>query len=304
MDKILEVKHLKKSYGKVQAVKDISFYAERGKLFAFLGPNGAGKSTTIDIICTLLQKDGGEVIVDSKVLGEEDDEIRKKIGVVFQDSLLDGLLTVDENLRLRGRLYGQSEAEWKRALQNAIEATDIASFLRQPYGKLSGGQRRRADIARALLSSPQILILDEPTTGLDPQTRKSIWETIRSLQQQTGMTVFLTTHYMEEAANSDYAIILDGGQVVAKGTPAMLKTQYARDTLRLLPSDKAALCNKLASLEIEYSTAVDELVLPLRTCFDALELVTACRPFLQSFEVARGDMDDVFINITGRKIRE
>lgn len=182
MEKIIEVKGLSKRFGDVQAVKNIDFHVNAGQLFAFLGPNGAGKSTTIDIICTLLQADSGEVTINGFTLGKDDFAIRSDIGVVFQTNLLDKLLTVKENLEVRGSFYGLSKADWESAFLRATQAAGVTEFLDRPYGKLSGGQKRRADIARALINTPKILFLDEPTTGLDPQTRKNVWDTIRKLQ--------------------------------------------------------------------------------------------------------------------------
>jgi multidrug/hemolysin transport system ATP-binding protein len=190
MDKIIEVKGLHKSYGQLHAVKGLDFYVERGKLFAFLGPNGAGKSTTIDIICTFLKQDSGTVRVDGHILGQQDTEIRRIIGAVFQDGLLDSLLTIEENLKARGEFYGLKGAKLKAAVSRAAQIAGVSELLKRPYGKLSGGQRRRCDIARALIHTPKILFLDEPTTGLDPQTRKSMWETIIRFQRQNDMTVF------------------------------------------------------------------------------------------------------------------
>ena len=224
MNKIIEVSNLQKSYSNLSAVKNINFYVERGKLFSFLGPNGAGKSTTIDILCTLMSYDGGEITIDGLPLCRNQQSIRNIIGVVFQDSVLDPLLTVRENLLTRAEFYLLDRAAIQKAVYEAAQATELCEFIDRPYGKLSGGQRRRADIARALINTPKILFLDEPTTGLDPQTRKSIWNAIKLLQKRTGMTVFLTTHYMEEAAESNYVVVLDHGEIKAKGTPAELKT--------------------------------------------------------------------------------
>ncbi|MFA7010332.1 MAG: ATP-binding cassette domain-containing protein, partial [Bacilli bacterium] len=230
-EKVIEVKGLHKFYGNIHAVKGIDFYVEKGKVFAFLGPNGAGKSTTIDIICTFLKQDEGEVLVYGNKLGEKDDEIRSIIGAVFQDGLLDGLLTIEENLQIRGAFYGLRGSKLKQAIVEVAEVTEIKDLLKRQYKNLSGGQRRRCDIARALINTPKILFLDEPTTGLDPQTRKMVWETISTLQKKTKMTIFLTTHYMEEAANADYVIVIDNGIIAAKGTPAELKENYSCDKL-------------------------------------------------------------------------
>lgn len=304
MDKIIEVANLKKSYGKVQAVKDISFYVERGKLFSFLGPNGAGKSTTIDIICTLLTCDGGEVLIDGCRLGNEDSKIRDIIGVVFQDSVLDTLLTVRENLTLRAGFYMNDKGKIKKAVDAAAAAADVLDFIDRPYGKLSGGQRRRADIARALVNTPKILFLDEPTTGLDPQTRKNVWDTIQRLREETGMTIFLTTHYMEEAAESDYVIIIDNGEIAAKGAPAELKEKYASDLLRLSPADEEKLRGILEELGIEFTNGSRQFTVKLNSTLSALPILDKCGEYIDGFEVLRGTMDDAFIGITGKEIRE
>ncbi len=304
MNKIIEVNGLRKSYGNVQAVKGIDFYVEAGKVFAFLGPNGAGKSTTIDIICTFLQQDAGNVVVDGHVLGRDDDAIRSIIGVVFQDNLLDSLLTVEENLRLRGGFYGLRGDKLTDALNAAVEATGTRDILKRPYEKLSGGQRRRCDIARALIHTPKILFLDEPTTGLDPQTRKNVWETILDLQRKTQMTVFLTTHYMEEAAGADYVIIIDDGKIAAKGTPSWLKETYATDKLSLVPANTEELAGILTQDRIEYSRVAERLIIQVPATLDALPLLDKYRSHLSGFEVVSGTMDDAFIAITGKEIRE
>ncbi len=304
MQKIIEVKNLKKSYGNLQAVKDISFYVEQGKLFSFLGPNGAGKSTTIDILCTLLAFDGGDVAVNGNKLGESDEDIRRSIGVVFQDSVLDSLLTVNENLRLRAGFYFHDKNKINQAVRNAAVATDVMGFIDRPYGKLSGGQRRRADIARALLNTPTILFLDEPTTGLDPQTRKSVWNMIQELKEKAGVTVFLTTHYMEEAAGSDYVIVIDRGEIAAKGTPAELKAQFASDLLRLVSKEEHALRAALDETAYAYTQVADQMIVKLENTLDALPIIEKCRAFIHGFEVLRGTMDDAFITITGKEIRE
>lgn len=304
MEKVIEVSGLKKSYGDVQAVKGLDFYAEQGKLFAFLGPNGAGKSTTIDILCTFLRPDEGEVRINGFVLGKEDDAIRSSIGAVFQDGLLDLLLTVKENLMVRGRLYGLEKKQLKSAVQNAAEAAGVTEFLNRPYGKLSGGQRRRADIARALLHTPKILFLDEPTTGLDPQTRSNVWKTIKSLQEEKGMAVFLTTHYMEEAAAADYVIVIDDGKIAAKGTPTELRERYASDLLRMSSERVEELKAELAALGHRYEQSANTLTLKLARTIDALPILERCRPLLTGVEITSGTMDDAFIGITGKEIRE
>jgi multidrug/hemolysin transport system ATP-binding protein len=304
MNRIIEVENLKKSYGSLEAVKDISFYVEEGKLFAFLGPNGAGKSTTIDIICTFLKPNGGKISVDGAVLGQDDDAIRKSIGAVFQDSLLDKRLTVEENMRCRGALYGLKGASLTRAVQEAMTMAGVTEYAKRPYGKLSGGQRRRCDIARALIHMPKILFLDEPTTGLDPQTRKAVWETIQKLQKENGLTVFLTTHYMEEAAGADFVIVIDSGVIAAKGTPSELRQKYAADKLRLTYTDFDAVAKVLKETKFAYVQIADQFIVNIENTFDALPIVEQCKPFLSSFEVVTGTMDDAFITITGKELKQ
>ena len=304
MNKIIEVSNLRKNYGNITAVKDISFYVEQGKLFSFLGPNGAGKSTTIDILCTLMDASGGEVTISGLDLRKEGQAIRQMIGVVFQDSVLDDLLTVRENLTIRAGQYTSDKTKIRKAIYEAIQTTQLNEFVDRPYGKLSGGQRRRADIARALINTPKILFLDEPTTGLDPQTRKSIWNTIRQIQINTGMTVFLTTHYMEEAAESDYVIVVDHGEIAARGTPTELKTQYATDTLRLTALDEPALRQAMQDLALDFTLSGSEFVVKLSDTMSAIPVMERCHACISSFQVLQGTMDDAFIGITGKELRQ
>jgi ABC-type multidrug transport system, ATPase component len=304
MEKIIEVFNFKKSYKNIQAVKGISFYVEKGKLFAFLGPNGAGKSTTIDTICTFLQPDSGTIMVDGHCLGAEDDLIRSKIGVVFQDGLLDPLLTIKENFEIRGSFYGLKGAELDKAITRVTKITGIDNLLKRFYGKLSGGQRRRCDIARALLHTPTVLFLDEPTTGLDPQTRKMLWETISKLQKDENMTIFLTTHYMEEAAEADYVIVIDNGEISAKGTPQYLKETYAKDLVWLLCSDLSQVKQILDEMQLLYSITESTISIKIEKTLDAIPILEACKDFLNGFEVISGTLDNAFIEITGKEIRE
>ena len=304
MENAIEVKGLVKNYGEVKAVRGIDFHVKKGKLFAFLGPNGAGKSTTIDIICTFLQQDEGVVKVGGYTLGKEDTKIREIIGAVFQVGLLDDLLSVEENLRTRGSFYKIKGAELDEAVKRAVEVTGISNLLKRRYGQLSGGQRRRADIARALVHAPEILFLDEPTTGLDPQTRKNVWDTIEHIQKDKGMTVFMTTHYMEEAANADYVIVIDNGMIVAEGTPAKLKDDYSRDKLVLSTSQKDELAARLQELGLEYKQVADSFTIQIAGSLEALPILEATKELIESFEVFKGTMDDAFINITGKELRE
>lgn len=299
MEKIIEVKGLKKSYNDVEAVKGIDFYVDSGTLFAFLGPNGAGKSTTIDIICTLLGQNEGSVSVAGFTLGKDDEKIRKNIGVVFQDGLLDKLLTVKENLTIRGGFYGMEGDDLKKSVEFAAQCTGCTEYINRPYGKLSGGQKRRADIARALVNSPKILFLDEPTTGLDPHTRKQVWETIKNLQSQTGMTVFLTTHYMEEAADADYVAVIDKGIITAKGTPSELREKYSSDYISLMPSDEKKLLEIMQKNSYKFEKKGDTYIVKLDSTLNAIPIIDAVRDYIKMFEVKCGNMDEAFINITG-----
>ena len=304
MNHIIEVAGLKKSYGQVQAVKELDFYVEAGKIFAFLGPNGAGKSTTIDIICTFLKADAGTVEVDGHLLGRDDNAIRRSIGAVFQDGLLDPLLTVSENLHIRAGFYGLRGKRLEQTIREIAQRMGIEEIMKRPYGKLSGGQRRRCDIARALVNTPKILFLDEPTTGLDPQTRKSVWETITKLQHDTGMTIFLTTHYMEEAAEADYVIVIDNGSIVAKGTPSDLKERFTSDKLTLTTKEPEALSKKLTDSGLVPDVIANRVTLRVPNTLAALPLLGQYKGDITGFTVTTGTMDDAFIAITGKEIRE
>jgi multidrug/hemolysin transport system ATP-binding protein len=304
LEGIVSVKGLVKKYGALTAVNDIGFEVQKGDLFAFLGPNGAGKSTTINIICTLLDKTAGEVLVDGCKVGLKDDEVRKRIGVVFQDNILDDLLTVKENLTLRGSLYGVNGRELSKRLMRAAEIVGIEDLLNRRYGKLSGGQKRRSEIARALLHQPKVLFLDEPTTGLDPQTRIRVWKTIRYLQREYDMTVFLTTHYMEEAEGADDVAIIDSGRIVARGTPNELKAAYSSDVLKIAPKDALKAASWFKDKGYEAKERADMLLVPVGDSMEALALLKQIEDNVRAFEVVRGNMDDVFIKITGHAIRE
>lgn len=303
---IIKVNDLVKKFGDITAVDGISFSVTEGDFFAFLGPNGAGKSTTINIISTLMNATSGSVEVDGLLRGERDAAIRGKIGVVFQDNMLDELLTVKENIEVRASFYGLTGAAFLRQLGNITEALNIGEFLNRRYGKLSGGQRRRADIARALINTPRVLFLDEPTTGLDPQTRIYVWDIIKKLRTENDMTVFLTTHYMEEAAEADDVAIIDHGKVVARGTPDELRVRYTKDILRVTPKGGSDKDIKAFFEGRGFSCANGGGVCSVNVedSMQALELLKQCQGMIENFEVRRGSMDDVFVNITGHAIRE
>lgn len=302
LNKIIEVKQLSKSFGKVKAVNDISFYVEEGALFSFLGTNGAGKSTTIAILLTLLKQDQGIVFVNGYTVGKHDQAIRQEIGVVFQESLLDPLLTVKENLAIRASFYGMTKQERHVAIARVMDVVDIQTISNRPYGKLSGGQRRRVDIARALIHKPNILILDEPTTGLDPESRNNIWKTILQLQKETGMTVFLTTHYIEEAANSDYVVVMKEGRIIAKGNPEQLKNEYSTDLLTISTNKENELRNALVAAKIDFTNDKSLFYLPLDHTKDAIGILQKFTPYITSFEVRKSSLDDVFIAINGKDV--
>lgn len=293
---MITIKHLNKSYGMIDAVKDISFEVDKGSFFAFLGPNGAGKSTTINIICTLLEKNSGHVNIGDYELGKEDDQIRKLIGVVFQHYMLDRKLTVRQNLMIRGSFYHLSKKEIQKRIQN-LELLLNIDYLDQAYGTLSGGQKRRADIARALIHEPQILILDEPTTGLDPKTRKDVWEVIDTLRKKK-MTIFLTTHYMEEAANADKIVIVNKGEIVAEGSPDQLKKTYAKDTLRLGGNIKAII-NYCKNNHLVFEQKNDVIYIQTSS-LNAIQIIQDLKENLSGFEMIQATLDDVFLDIIKR----
>lgn len=296
---IITVQNLQKDFGNLHAVRGIDFSVEQGTMFAFLGPNGAGKSTTIDILCTLLAKDSGHIIIDGDELGKNNDAIRNKIGVVFQGGVLDDLLTVRENLELRATFYGLRGNKINTAVENAAKVASVTDFIDRQYGKLSGGQRRRADIARALINTPKILFLDEPTTGLDPQTKQEVWQTITQLQKNTGMTVFLTTHYMEEAATADYITLIDHGRIAAQGTPYELKDKYSSDTLRIKPSNMQEIQSILAAHKLDFAVKSDIIIAKIASTISTIPILQEARDYMESFEVIHGSMEDVFLNIIG-----
>lgn len=298
MDNIMEISHLYKSFGEVKAVQDLNFCVKKGELFAFLGVNGAGKSTTINIMCGELRKDSGSVRICGADLDREPDSIRRKLGVVFQSSVLDKDLSVRDNLRSRAALYGIHGKAFEKRLEELTELLDFADLLKRPLGKLSGGQRRRIDIARALLHQPEILILDEPTTGLDPQTRTNLWQVIGRLRREQGMTVFLTTHYMEEAADADYVVIIDRGRIAAEGTPLTLKNTYTGDFITLYGITE----EQVKTLGASYESIRDAYRVFVKDTAAATELILRYPEIFRDYEITKGKMDDVFLAVTGKKL--
>lgn len=298
MEKVIEIEHLNKSYGKLKAVDDLSFSVRHGELFAFLGVNGAGKSTTISIICNQLSKDSGTVRVCGKEADTEASSIAEKLGVVFQNSVLDKALSVKDNLRSRAALYGITGSEFKKRLDELTSLLEMDDILTRPVGKLSGGQKRKADIARALLNRPKLLILDEPTTGLDPQTRRLLWNVVKQLRKDENLTVLLTTHYMEEAAEADYIVIIDSGKTAAEGTPLSLKNEYTGDFITLYDYDEES----ISKLGIEYEKSGGALKLQVANTAKATELIVTHSEIFTDYEITKGNMDDVFLAVTGKNL--
>ena len=283
---IIRVNNLTKKYNDLTAVNHVSFEVEKGTMLGFLGVNGAGKTTAINMLATLLTPDEGSAEICGETLGKGDQAIRRKIGIVYQQNCLDDILTVRENLICRGILHGASRSEAKMQCQKLSEILKLGDILKKKYRTLSGGQKRRAEIAAALMHTPELLFLDEPTTGLDPATRKDVWSTIEELRKNEKMTVFLTTHYMEEAAGADQIIIMDHGNIITQGTPFALKEKYAMDRLRL------------------YYKSGQEEEIPVASTLKALPLVQAAADEIDGFEVIQGNMDDVFLNAVGRALTE
>lgn len=296
---IIKIQRLNKSFGDVHAVNNLSFRVKQGELFAFLGVNGAGKSTTISILCGSLKKDSGVVIINGKNIEKDMSSITRDLGVVFQNSVLDSFLSVKDNLFSRAVLYGIHGKKAKQRIDELAELLDFSDLMKRTVGKLSGGQRRRIDVARALLNNPKILILDEPTTGLDPQTRKTLWSVIAKCRNEFGMTVFLTTHYMEEAADADYVVILDKGQIAAEGTPLDLKNTYTGDFVTIYGVKEY----EVKSLKLPYEAQKNGFRITVKNTQEARNLVLANPAIFSDFEISKGKMDDVFLAVTGKKLK-
>ena len=298
MKNIIEIDHLHKAFGDVKAVQDLSFRVREGELFAFLGINGAGKSTTINILCGQLAKDSGTVKIGGIDLDAEPDSIKRSLGVVFQNSVLDKELSVRDNLASRAALYGLCGKDFQNRLAELARLLEFEELLKRSVGKLSGGQRRRIDIARALLHRPKILILDEPTTGLDPQTRSLLWRVIGELRNKENMTVFLTTHYMEEAADADYVVILDHGRIAAEGTPLTLKNTYTGDFITIYNTEESL----IKALGMPYKPMRDAFRVSVPDTAAATNLILRHPEVFRDYEITKEKMDDVFLAVTGKKL--
>jgi len=300
MKNIIEIHGLTKRFGELCAVDDLSFVVKEGELFAFLGVNGAGKSTTINIMCGQLSKNAGEIIIDGLDIDKNIDEVKSKLGVVFQNSVLDSSLSVYDNLESRAALYGIVGDAFKARLRKLASMLDFEDLLKRGVGRLSGGQRRRIDIARALLHKPKILILDEPTTGLDPQTRKTIWQVVSGLRKTENMTVLLTTHYMEEAADADYVVIIDSGKIAAKGSPIELKNQHTGDFVTLYGVSE----EQVLKIAESYEKIPGAYRISVPDTAAATALIIKNPELFSDYEITKGKMDDVFLTVTGKKLKE
>ncbi len=298
METVINIENLGKSFGYIHAVDNLSLQVRRGELFAFLGVNGAGKSTTISIICGQLKKDSGSVSVCGYDTEKDMEIIAGKIGVVFQNSVLDMALSVRDNLKSRAALYGIKGRDFENRLEQISHILSIDDLLKRTVGRLSGGQRRRIDIARALLHKPEILILDEPTTGLDPHTRKLIWNVIHELRKKENMTVFLTTHYMEETADADYVVIIDGGKIAAEGSPLELKNSFTGDYITIygISEQQVRLMGK------SFEKIRDGVRISVKDTSEATGLIMNHPELFKDYEITKGKMDDVFLAVTGKRL--
>jgi multidrug/hemolysin transport system ATP-binding protein len=298
MEVVLKINNVSKSFGKVKAVNNISFKVKKGEMFAYLGVNGAGKSTTISMICGTLKKDSGSILVCGEDINKDSNYIKNKIGVVFQNSVLDQTLSVYDNLKYRASLYDITGNEFKKRFEELSKMFELNEIQNQKVKTLSGGQRRRVDIARAIIHNPEFLILDEPTTGLDPNTRKKLWNIIRDLREKKGMTVFLTTHYMEEAADADFIIIIEKGKIITEGTPLDLKNKYAKDIISIYNVEE----KDVMKLKLPYTKIRDGFKLEVENTSLATDLIIKNKEVFKDYEIIKGKMDDVFLNATGNEL--
>jgi ABC-2 type transport system ATP-binding protein len=304
MDPIIQVKNFTKRYGDFVAVNDISFDVEEGSVFAFLGPNGAGKSTTINTLCTIFEKTSGSLLIDGKDVTGQKSEVRSTIGVVFQDSTLDAKMTIEENLKMHCVFYNIPKREVEERIQFVLKLVDLVAERKKLVAALSGGMKRRVEIARGLIHYPKVLFLDEPTTGLDPQTRAHIWEYIIKLQKERNITIFLTTHYMEEAEICSKVAIIDGGVIVAHDTPYALKKKYTRDKAYISTKNEAALERLLAEYDLNYIKKDGYYRVEAENLAGLLEVLSVHKEYVTNIEIKKGTFNDVFLEITGKKIRE
>ncbi len=301
MKNIIVVENLKKSYKDVKAVDNISFDVKQGEFFAFLGINGAGKSTTINMITGTIPMDDGKIYVNGNDVMENTLEVKKDVGVVFQTSVLDQYLSAYDNLYYRGKLYNLEDQILKNKIIELAHDLEFVEFLKRPLNKLSGGQKRKIDLARALIHNPKIVILDEPTTGLDPQTRKLIWKYLTKLRKNNHLTIFLTTHYMEEATLADRVVIIDEGKILTVGTPNKLKEKYAKDYLKIYKDNLGEEFYKFIK-NYKYKEETEYYLVSIRNTLEAKNIIIENPNLFDDFEIYKGSMDDVFLNVTGKKI--
>lgn len=298
MKNIIEINNLCKTFGELKAVQDLTLSVREGELFAFLGINGAGKSTTINIMCGQLSKDSGEIIIDGYNLDESLDLVKNEIGIVFQSSVLDASLSVYDNLESRAALYGITGTDYNKRLDELADILEFKDILNKTVRNLSGGQRRRIDIARALIHKPKILILDEPTTGLDPKTRKLLWNVISNFRKNENMTIFLTTHYMEEAVESDYIVIIDNGRIISEGTPHDLKNTYTQDYITIYGVNE----DEIRKLSPNYEVVKNGYRISISNTKEATDMITKHPELFVDYEITKGRMDDVFLAATGKDL--
>lgn len=304
MRPIIEVKNFTKKYGDFIAVDDISFTVEEGSVFAFLGPNGAGKSTTINTLCTIFEKTSGTLLIDGKDVSTQKDEVRASIGVVFQDSTLDSKMTIEENLKMHCVFYNIPKNEVEERMHFVLILVDLLNERKKLVGALSGGMKRRVEIARGLIHYPKVLFLDEPTTGLDPQTRAHIWEYILKLQKERNITIFLTTHYMEEAEICNRIAIIDGGKIVAHDTPYALKKEFTKDKAYINAKNEAELETLLEKHKLEFVKKKGYYKVDAENIHQLLQVLSLQKDNITDIEIKKGTFNDVFIEITGKTIRE
>lgn len=296
----IEVESLTKRYREKVAVDDISFSMADGGVFAFVGTNGAGKTTTIGCLTTVLPFDAGTVVVNGHDVRREGDRVRESIGVVFQESLLDPLLTARENLRLRGRLSRIAREPLDTRIGRVSDLIGLDEFLDQRYGRLSGGQRRRVDIARALLHEPAVLFLDEPTAGLDPGSRALVWHTLHELSASSDLTIFLTTHYLEETEEAARVCIIDEGRIIADDTPARLRARHSRSILSVTTNDPESLATSAHAVGADPVRDGDVVMIGVPDAVVARDLLAVHGDHVLDFEFRHGRMDDVFLKLTGK----
>ncbi|GGP16846.1 ABC transporter ATP-binding protein [Oceanobacillus neutriphilus] len=304
MNNIITVKNFTKTYGTFKAVDNVSFEVESGSIFAFLGPNGAGKSTTINTLCTILDKTSGTLMIDGKEIGQNKDYIRSVIGVVFQEQTLDVKMTVEENLKMHCHFYRVAKSVINERIDFVLHLVDLTKWKKAMVNSLSGGMKRRVEIARSLLHLPKVLFLDEPTTGLDPQTRANIWDYIVKLQKEKGITIFLTTHYMDEAEISDKVAVMDYGKIIAFDHPAVLKKQYTRDKAMISSIVPEQLNDLLLQHDLTYAKENNRFIIEVNDLSKLTAIISEHQLSITDMEVRKGTLNDVFLEITGKNIRE